>query len=292
MNLLLPSPLEKFDVISKNNISLYIKRDDLIHKFISGNKWRKLKYNISELLQQNKHTLLTVGGAFSNHIMATAAAAKLHSINSIGIIRGEELDKNSNDNLVFASSQDMQLYFVDREIYSKRYDNNFVALICEKFNLDINDIYFVPEGGANELAKIGCKEIIDEIDIDFDYIICACGTGTTLAGLAQNLLPHQKAIGVDVLKNNHELDKMFADNSNIEIIHDYHFGGYAKKNDILLEFIHNFYAQYHIKLDYVYTAKMMYALYDLIQNNYFKPNSTIVALHTGGILNASIFNEV
>lgn len=292
MNLLLPSPLEKLDIVLNNNVKLYLKRDDLIHQYISGNKWRKLKYNISDLLKQKKQTILTVGGAFSNHIMATAAAANLHAINSIGIIRGEELNVNSNDNLAFASAQGMQLFFVDRNTYNKRYDSNFAALICEKFNLNINDIYFVPEGGANELAKIGCKEIIDEIDLDFNYIVSACGTGTTLAGLAQNLLPHQKAIGIDVLKNNYELDKTFAYNSSIDIIHDYHFGGYAKKDYILQEFIYNFYTQYHIKLDYVYTGKMMYALLDLIQNNYFKPNSTIVALHTGGILNASIFNEV
>ncbi|QQR98121.1 MAG: hypothetical protein IPK18_00860 [Sphingobacteriales bacterium] len=128
MNLLLPSPLEKLDIVLNNNVKLYLKRDDLIHQYISGNKWRKLKYNISDLLKQKKQTILTVGGAFSNHIMATAAAANLHAINSIGIIRGEELNVNSNDNLAFASAQGMQLFFVERNTYNKRHDSNFVKI--------------------------------------------------------------------------------------------------------------------------------------------------------------------
>lgn len=287
MNFFLPSPLQKISFLNKNNYFLYIKRDDQIHQYLSGNKWRKLKFNIFSQIQQKKNTLFTMGGAYSNHIMACAAAANLYHLKSIGIIRGEELDENANANLKYAASQGMQLYFVDRATYAKRYDSNFVELICKKFNIRIEDIYFVPEGGANALAEKGCSEIVDEIHIDFDYIITACGTGTTMLGLSRKLQPHQKIIGIDVLKNNFDLDRKIKNSKQAQLIHDYHFGGYGKKNDSLVHFINTFYTQHNIKLDYVYTGKMMFALFDLMNKAYFKPNATIVALHTGGILNAN-----
>jgi 1-aminocyclopropane-1-carboxylate deaminase len=294
MKLVLPSPLEKINFSTKNGISLYIKRDDLIHQYVSGNKWRKLKYNIFSLLEQNKQILLTVGGAFSNHIMACAAASHFYNIKSIGIIRGEELNENSNANLKYAAAQGMRLIFIDRNTYSTRYDDDFLINICNKYNLKFDDIYFVPEGGANDLALKGCEEIIEEIDLDFDYICTACGTGTTLFGLSNKLQSQQTAIGIDILKHNISLeDKISTLNlNNIQILHEYHFGGYSKKNETLVNFIQKFYMQTNIKLDYVYTGKMMFAIFDLLKKDYFKPNSRIITLHTGGILNANCIDEI
>jgi 1-aminocyclopropane-1-carboxylate deaminase len=294
MKLVLPSPLEKINFPTKNGISLYIKRDDLIHQYVSGNKWRKLKFNIFSLLEQNKQILLTVGGAFSNHIMACAAASHFYNIKSIGIIRGEELNENSNANLKYAAAQGMKLIFIDRNTYSTRYDDDFLINICNKYNLKFDDIYIVPEGGANDLAMKGCEEIIEEIDLDFDYICTACGTGTTLFGLTNKLQSHQSAIGIDVLKYNFSLDDKISSLNlkNIEILHEYHFGGYSKKNETLVNFIQEFYMQTNIKLDYVYTGKMMFAIFDLMNKDYFKPNSKIIALHTGGILNANCIDEI
>lgn len=287
----LPTPLHKINYYN-NDINLYIKRDDLIDDYISGNKWRKLKYNLNALIKQKKSTLLTVGGAYSNHIMACAAVANRYNIKSIGVIRGEELNKNSNSNLQFATSQGMQLLFVDRETYSRRYEPTFAELLCEKYSFDVNEIFFVPEGGANNLGEKGCAEIVNEINIDFNYLITACGTGTTLLGMSKNIKSHQKIIGIDVLKNNLDLENKLNYSSNTILLHEYHFGGYGKKNQILVDFIQQFYIQNKIKLDYVYTGKMMYAIFDLLNKNYFSPNSTIVALHTGGILNANCIDEI
>ncbi|HUM52209.1 MAG TPA: pyridoxal-phosphate dependent enzyme, partial [Chitinophagales bacterium] len=221
----LPSPLQKIEtaLTRQFNIHLFIKRDDLIHPEISGNKWRKLKYNIEQAKQENKTTILTFGGAYSNHITATAAAGKYFGLRTIGIIRGEAYQP-LNKSLKFATDCGMELVYVDREKYKTKNMDSFLT------TQDSRLIYFLPEGGANELALKGCAEITNELDVDFDYICCACGTGTTIAGIASNLKPHQQAIGFAVLKHDklqEEIIEKFPNlKSEISILNS-HFGGYA-----------------------------------------------------------------
>ncbi len=284
----LPSPLQKIETAftRQYNIHLFIKRDDLIHPEISGNKWRKLKYNMEQAKKENKDTILTFGGAYSNHITATAAAGKYFGLKTIGIIRGEAYQP-LNKSLQFATDCGMELVYVDREKYKTKNIDSFLT------THDSRLIYFLPEGGANTLALQGCTEIVDELDIDFDYICCACGTGTTIAGIASNLKPHQQAIGFAVLKHDklqEEIIEKFPNlKSEISILNS-HFGGYAKTTPELIQFIKAFYNEHQILLDYVYTGKMMFGIFDLIAKNYFPENSTIVALHTGGVMNANVFS--
>lgn len=287
---LLPSPLQKIEneLTQQFKINLYLKRDDLIHPEISGNKWRKLKYNIEVAKRENKDTILTFGGAFSNHITATAKAAEVFKFKSIGIIRGEE-HQPLNKSLQFAKDCGMQLYYLDRENYKNK---NIDALPTTH---DAQFTYILPEGGANALAIKGCAEIVDEINIDFDFIISACGTGTTIAGIASNLKTHQKALGIAVLKHEKLKEDIIHNNPDLKsefLILDSHFGGYAKTSPALIQFIKTFYLEHNILLDYVYTGKMMYGIFDLISNNYFPENTTIVAVHTGGVMNANVFNLV
>lgn len=291
MQLNIPSPLEKLNFpIRDLSIELYVKRDDLIHHDISGNKWRKLKYNIDEVTKSGKDTLLTFGGAFSNHIRATAAAANMFGLKSIGIIRGEELDEQSNENLQFAVQQGMKLYFLDRITYFDRNSDGFLDTIRNRFDLPLDNLFIVPEGGSNESGALGCGEILQEINIDFDYIVTACGTGTTFAGLINALPNNRKAIGISVLKDTSTIRKNIEaiTSKSYDLVEDYHFGGYAKKNAELTDFIHHFQETTQIPLDYVYTSKMMFGLIDLIGRGYFKPKSRIIALHTGGVANAMV----
>lgn len=285
----LPSPLQKIEseLTQQFNIKLFLKRDDLIHPEISGNKWRKLKYNIEQAKQENRDTLLTFGGAYSNHITATAAAGKYLGLKTIGIIRGEEYQP-LNKSLQFAKDCGMQLHYVNRTDY-KSFNIQHSSL-----NIDENKVFILPEGGANELAVKGCTEIVDEIKIDFDYVCCACGTGTTIAGIASNLKPHQKAIGIAVLKHDKISDEIIQKygirHSSFDI-HHYAFNGYAKITPELIQFIKAFYHEHQILLDYVYTGKMMYGIFDLISRNYFPEGSTIVVVHTGGVMNANVFEK-
>ncbi|MFN8283568.1 MAG: pyridoxal-phosphate dependent enzyme [Chitinophagales bacterium] len=283
----LPSPLQKIEneFTKQFNINLFIKRDDLIHPEISGNKWRKLKYNIEHAKQENKDTILTFGGAYSNHITATAAAGKFFDLKTIGIIRGEE-HQPLNKSLQFAKDCGMQLIYLDRENYRNK---NIDSLLT---TYDSRLTYILPEGGANELALRGCAEMVNEINTDFDFICCACGTGTTIAGIASNLQPHQKAIGIVVLKHDkllNEIKEKFPKLKSEIIIHQYDFGGYAKTTPELIQFIKDFYNEHQILLDYVYTGKMMFGIFDLMAKNYFPENSTIIAVHTGGVMNANVF---
>jgi 1-aminocyclopropane-1-carboxylate deaminase len=280
----LPTPLQKIenDLTRLHKINLFLKRDDLIHPDIPGNKWRKLKYNVEQALQERKDTILTYGGAFSNHITATAAAGKHLGFKTIGVIRGEAYVP-LNKSLQFAKDQGMELFYMDRQSYRNK---DF------HLDLDLTDIYEVPEGGANELGVKGCKEIVSEIDMDFDFICSACGTGTTLAGIAMDLQAHQKAIGFPVLKGGdflfEEVRKYGAESFELQTA--YHFGGYAKTSPELIQFIKDFYREHQIMLDYVYTGKMMYGIFDLISKQYFPENSTLVAVHTGGVVNANVFD--
>ena len=264
-------------------IELYIKPEYLSHPKISGNKLRKLKYNLIEAKCLNQNRLLTFGGAFSNHISAVAAAGKQHRFSTIGIIRGEELfDKiESNPTLKFAQECGMIFKFVSREVYRHKFSKEFI----ESLEAEFGSFYLLPEGGTNALAIQGCEEILIKEDAMFDFICCPVGTGGTISGIINSSKLHQKILGFPALKGDflkEEITK-FATKSNWELIHDYHFGGYAKINPELISFINRFKANYNIPLDPIYTGKMMFGIFDLIQQGYFPSGSKILAIHTGGL---------
>ena len=277
----------KLEEIESAGVSLWMKREDELHPHISGNKFRKLKYNLEEAADRGYHTLLTFGGAYSNHISALAYAGKMKGLKTIGIIRGDELATRpdlvaANPTLAFALSQGMQLEFVSRDIYKSRHEDEFVDLLRQRFG----DFYLVPEGGTNALAIRGCEEILTSDDQDFDYICVSVGTGGTLAGLINSARPGQKVLGFSSLKGDFldkEIGKIAMRKDNWSLVNDYHFGGYAKINEKLISFINQYYLSTTIPLDPVYTGKMMYALVDMIRNNQFEKNSRILAIHTGGL---------
>ncbi|MBF2708142.1 1-aminocyclopropane-1-carboxylate deaminase/D-cysteine desulfhydrase [Flavobacterium soyangense] len=268
---------------SNDGFSICIRREDLIHPFISGNKFRKLKYNLIQAKKENQKTLITFGGAFSNHIAALAYSGKEQGFKTIGIIRGDELESKINENptLKFAQECGMQFKFVTREDYRRKTEPEFIENLTQEFG----NFYLIPEGGTNEFAVKGCEEILSEEDAEFDFICCAVGTGGTISGIINSILPHQKVLGFPALKGdflNEEIRK-FARKENWELITDYHFGGYGKVNPELIAFINQFYAENSIPLDPIYTAKMVFGLMDLIKKNYFPENSKILIIHTGGI---------
>jgi 1-aminocyclopropane-1-carboxylate deaminase len=281
------SPLQRIKepFFSDSGIELFIKRDDLIHPEISGNKWRKLKYNLEEAEKLGKKGLLTFGGAYSNHIYATAAAGKEFGFHTIGVIRGKDASEE-NPTLSFAKSCGMTLHFIDRDEYRNKNDKDFL----EKLKAEFNEPYIIPEGGANIQGVRGCAEIISEIDLPFDYICCPCGTATTLAGLVTGLKGKSKALGFAVLKNggflNEEVNKLLYEEQtykNWSINTDYHFGGYAKADETLLKFIAELEQKHQIQYEPIYTGKMMYGIYDLVSKGFFRKGERIIALHTGGL---------
>ena len=270
-------------IIFPNEIALTIKREDLTHPFISGNKFRKLKYNLLQAKAEKKEILLTFGGAFSNHIAAVAFAGKEQGFKTIGIIRGDELFNKINENptLKFAQENGMQFEFVSREEY--RLKNEFSFL--EKLKKEYGDFYLVPEGGTNELAVKGCEEILTAEDAVFNYVCCAVGTGGTISGLINSALPGQKILGFSALKGDFLTDeiRIFAKKDNWELISDYHFGGYGKVNLELIKFINTFFEENKVPLDPIYTGKMVFGVIDLIHKNYFRAHSKILLIHTGGL---------
>lgn len=260
-----------------------MKREDLIHPFVSGNKFRKLKYNLLQAKTENQSTLLTFGGAYSNHIAAVAYAGKEKGFQTIGIIRGDELgDKiESNPTLKFAQECGMQFEFVSREDYRLKTDSAFFEQLENKFG----SFYLIPEGGTNAFAIKGCEEILTQEDGIFDYVACAIGTGGTISGVINSAFRYQKILGFPALKGDFLQDEIrnFVQNENWELITEYHFGGYAKVNDELIAFINWFFEQTQIPLDPVYTGKMVFGVFDLINKNYFPENSKILLIHTGGL---------
>ena len=266
-----------------NGISLVMKREDLIHPFVSGNKFRKLKYNLLQAKAESQTTLLTFGGAYSNHIAAVAYAGRENGFQTIGIIRGDELaDKiASNPTLKFAQECGMQFEFVSREDYRLKTEATFLEQLENKFG----SFYLIPEGGKNALAIKGCEEILTQEDGNFDYVACAIGTGGTISGIINSALPHQKILGFPALKGDFLQDEIrnFVQNDNWELITDYHFGGYGKVNTVLVDFINRFLEKTKIPLDPVYTGKMVFGIVDLIEKNYFPENATILLIHTGGL---------
>lgn len=269
-------------LLYRSSIDLWVKRDDLIDPYISGNKWRKLKYLLTNAKSQNKTHLVTFGGAFSNHLVATAAAAARTKLTSTAFVRGEEVE---NEMLMLCRLFGMRLIFVDRESYRhkrKLFETHFA-----------NDslAYYIDEGGAGELAVNGCAEILIELTEHFDHIFCAAGTGTTAAGLLRSInqlklntrlhvVPALK--GGEFLKN--EISKYEPNIDRLTLHTDYHFGGYAKTTPQLIEFTRNFISSTGMLIDPVYTSKLFFAINDLIDQNYFKPNEKILAIHTGGLL--------
>ena len=284
--------MNKFVAIYQNDISLFIKRDDLIHPIISGNKFRKLKYNLIEAKNQKKITLLTFGGAFSNHILAVSAAGKEYGFDTIGIIRGEELESKieTNPTLKKAKEFGMVFDFISREEYRNKNNPEFLKKLKGKFG----EFYLIPEGGTNEFAIKGCEEILTEDDKNFDFICCAIGTGGTISGIINSSNENQKILGFPVLKGDFLTEdiRKFAKKDNWELVTDYHFGGYAKYDATLIEFINNFYEKHQIPLDPIYTSKMVFGVLDLIEKEYFPPKSKILVIHTGGLQGINGINAI
>ena len=265
------------------NAQVSLKPDYLIHPTVSGNKYRKLKYNLQKAQSENYRGILTFGGAFSNHIAATAAAGQSLNIPTVGIIRGEELASKMelNPTLKFAQSCGMHLEFVSRAVYKQKTDSAYLKTLLEAYE----NCYILPEGGTNALAIKGCQEILTDEDRAFDVICCAVGTGGTIAGLINSSLPNQKIIGFPALKGgflNEDICK-FATQSNWELWEAYHFGGYAKVDSKLITFMNDFKTTYKIPLDPVYTAKMMYGIFDAIQSGEISKDVQVLAIHTGGL---------
>ena len=282
-------PLQKIEdpLIQKSGINLFVLRTDLNHPTISGNKWYKLKYNLVELKQKRFDTLLTFGGAYSNHIHAAASAGKLLNIKTIGVIRGEEYNP-LNPTLTSAREHGMLLHYINRKTYRERKNPEFIQSLHEKFG----EFYHLPEGGSNTLALKGCSEIVNRININYDLICSACGTGGTIAGIVAGLNGSKKALGFSVLKGadflKTDVEKLISDYSgknfsNWLINQNYHFGRYAKTNGELLKFVLRFREINKIPIEPIYTGKMFYGIYKLAEENYFEKGETIIAIHSGGL---------
>ena len=276
----------------QRGIKLYVKRDDLIHDEVSGNKWRKLKYNIEQVYQGKFEGVFTFGGAFSNHLVATASACNQLGLKSIGFVRGNELTINSNDTLKRCYELGMELRFLSREEYALRNDKQYIHEIQSE-NLGF---YPIPEGGSNYLGVIGCQEIVKEIEIEIDHLFIAQGTTTTSCGVLMGKHSHTKLHVIPVLKGFHSketmvdilkyalLDEDYANELVDDVIvhSEYHFGGYGKHTDELIYFIKNIYSGYQLPLDFVYTGKAFYGMLEELRSDYYD-NQTVVFIHTGGL---------
>ena len=272
-------------LLKEKGVSLFIRREDLNHHLASGNKWHKLKYNLLEAKKRGNRQLLTFGGAFSNHIYAVAAASHAEGLKAIGIIRGEE-NLPLNPTLQFAQEKGMQLFYMDRLTYR----NKNSPELLDKLKKQHGDFYLIPEGGTNTLAIKGCEEWAKGIEGNYDTICCPVGTGGTMAGLICGSEGEKRLFGFSALNGDfletdvqnllQEYGKPLA---NWEINVDYHFGGYAKVPATLRNFIHSFEEQHQIPVEPIYTAKMLFGIFDLIQRNYFSPGTKLLAIHTGGL---------
>lgn len=266
-----------------NGITVFVKREDLLHKEVSGNKFRKLKYNILKAQELGYSKLLTFGGAYSNHIAATAAAGRICGIETIGIIRGDELENNyvGNETLTKAVEDGMTLGFLSRTDYRLKSTPEIIERLESKYG----EFYLVPEGGTNEEAIRGTEEILKQGDEVFDYVCTAVGTGGTIAGIINSSFDNQTIIGFPALKGDflYEDIRKFANKSNWELVLEYHFGGYAKYNEELLSFLRELYKQTGVLFDPIYNGKMMYGLMEEIKKGKFKEGSKILVIHTGGL---------
>lgn len=292
------SPIQEIrdEITTRAAVSLFIKREDLNHPSIQGNKYWKLLYNIEEAKRLNRKTLITFGGAFSNHIHATAAAGKAAGLQTVGIIRGERIAP-LNYTLASAEAYGMELHFISRTAYRNKDENSFLNDLNTRFP----NSYIIPEGGTNELAIKGCQVLAKEIQQQdkFDIICLPVGTGGTITGLITGYPNCQQIIGFSSLKGNFlkkdvgQLLLTYNSNTyaNFSINNDYHFGGYAKHQSNLITFINEFKQKHDIPLEPIYTGKMMYGIYDLIQNGAFPSDCRILAIHTGGLQGIVGFNK-
>ncbi|MBE9460819.1 1-aminocyclopropane-1-carboxylate deaminase/D-cysteine desulfhydrase [Dyadobacter subterraneus] len=285
----LPTPLLEIsdEVILKSGVRLFIKRDDLIHPTVSGNKWRKLKYNLKQAKSEGTTTLLTFGGAFSNHLYATAAAGKYSGFQTIGIVRGEDPGEKKSSTLKFCEAQGMVLHYVSREEYKLRNSDDYINGLKRKFP----NTFIIPEGGTSEFALKGVEEMTEEVNQQLGftphYYAIAAGTGGTAAGILSsgaNVVAFSALKGGDFLET--DILNMVEENDSrgqLKLFTEYHFKGYAKYTQELLDFILMFKNNHGIQLEQVYTGKMLFGLYDLIEKGYFKTGDCIVAVHTGGL---------
>lgn len=278
----LPSPLKQIPAIFP--FQCFMKRDDLIHMEVSGNKYRKLKYIIQDALVNQKKGIITFGGPFSNHIYATAAFAHLIELPSVGIIRGEsDLD---NPTIHFAMQRGMKIHFVSRNDYKNQNSDTLLRIISS-----YPDYMVIPEGGYHLLALKGVIEIVEELDFTPDYITCAIGTGTTAAGLLSGIISKSwatKLIAFAPMKNQSLKGQILnlagvPDTNRLILVEDYHRGGYAKLDPALLQFHEHFRAKTNISLDPIYTLKMMFGLNDMSKSDYFNKSDTVVVYHSGGL---------
>jgi 1-aminocyclopropane-1-carboxylate deaminase len=285
------TPIDEFrdELTDRLGIRILVKREDLNHDFVTGNKWWKLKYNLEEAKQSGFKRILTFGGAFSNHVYATAAAAREFGFESIGIIRGER-SSLLNSTLAFAESCGMHLHFVTREQYRAKSEDEMEKTLRNQFG----DFYSIPEGGTNLLAVKGCSEFaMNELSkVQFDHLFLPVGTGGTMAGLVCGFNGQKNITGISVLKNGgflvdeiKSLTKKFSGSEygNWQVHTSYDQGGYAKANETLKRFIGTMWKRHNLPFDHVYTAKMMWAIIKEAEAGNFKPGTTILALHTGGL---------
>lgn len=289
------------DFLKEKNIRLYVLREDLIHPEISGNKWRKLKYNIQEAKNQGFSKLVTYGGAYSNHIAATAAAGRDYGIETIGIIRGEET-LPLNNTLQIAANNGMKFKYVSRSFYR---NNKYNSTFLEELKHEFGDFYLVPEGGSNAFAVKGCTEIKNNIIVNFDVITCANGTGGTIAGIIASLDNSKEIIGFPALKGGeflvNDIQRLLneyslkfdaaIENNNWKLNTDFHFGGYGKINNELVDFVNEFNYKHNIPLDLIYTGKMMFGIYQTIKTTNQLNGRKIVVVHTGGLQGNKGFEE-
>lgn len=274
------------DELKERAIFADILRLDKIHPVVSGNKWFKLKYYLQDAIRNDYKAVLSFGGAWSNHIIATAFAAHQSGINSIGVIRGER-PKQLSDTLKAAKAYGMQLEFISRLAYTEKENEHFINGLRQKFG----NIFIIPEGGAGEKGIQGSKEILSLAEpTNYSHIVCCIGTGTMYTGLALSSLLTQEIIGIPVLKRLEKQESKLGESiqpseklAYCKIIHDYHFGGYARKTSELLRFMNHFYELTGIPTDFVYTGKLLYACFDLFKKNYFPSGSKILIIHSGGL---------
>ncbi|MBS1685179.1 MAG: 1-aminocyclopropane-1-carboxylate deaminase/D-cysteine desulfhydrase [Bacteroidetes bacterium] len=292
-----PTPLQliREPSIAERGVELWLKRDDLTHPEIQGNKWRKLRYNLVEAREEGHDTLLTFGGVYSNHIAATAAAGRQFGFKTIGIIRGEPTD-TATETLLTAARHGMRILWMDRAQYRMKDDPDSI----ESLRVQLGRHYYIPEGGTNLLALPGVIEMVNEIKEDYDYICTASGTGGTLAGIVAGLYGRRKAIGFSVLKGQDTLTPTVAQLvsdyteqqfDNWHITSDYHHGGYARVTPALIDFIRQFKRDQLVQLEPVYTGKLLYGLYDMIGKGDFPRGTKIIAVHTGGLQGLAGYRE-
>lgn len=287
-------PNQHIDVplLREKGVTLHIKREDTIHPQISGNKYRKLKYNLLEAQKLGHDTLLTFGGAFSNHIAAVACAGHEQGFKTVGVIRGEELQDKWRDNptLNLAHAHGMRFHFVSRSDYRQKNEEAFLRTLKEEFG----DSYLLSEGGTNLLAVKGCEEIVTENDSNFDYICSSVGTGGTLAGLINSAKPHQTVLGFPALKGDFLKQDIntFVRSDQWKLMTDFHFGGYAKVSEELIHFINTFKEETGVPLDPIYTGKLLFGIFELVKQDFFPKGTQVLVIHTGGLQGIAGMNTV